>query len=156
MTIEELFRSNYSLYAKKYAMKTGSVMDAEDIVQEAFTRALSYWSSFDPDKNELSTWFSTILHNVWRDYQRDKRDNGVVKSLEDETEEVGYSIVLEQDKTLIFKLLDTKQGVRKEVLRLHYILGYTPREIVQVTDLASKTVRNYLTQFRKEVEEMFN
>lgn len=156
MTLEELYKVNYDVYVKKYGFKTGSTFDAEDIVQEAFTRALTYWNTFDSAKQELSVWFSTILHNCWRDYQRDKRDGGIVRGEIDENMEEQYSIDLTQNMHLIHKLIESKKGDRYDAVRLHYLLGYTAKEISHITSINNHSIRTYISDFRKEVEEMFN
>lgn len=156
MTLEELYRTNRDLYVKKYAIKTGSTHDSEDIIQEAFMRAWKYLQDGGQVNGELNLWFSSVLHNSWRDFMRDKRDGGLVREEYYKEEEEQSNIDLEQNRYLVMKLLEGKTGNQHEVLRLHYVLGYSPKEINKYVDIGSGAIRNYLSQFRKEVQEMFS
>ena len=43
---------------------------AEDLVQETFARAWKAWAA-PPDEKAVKAWLYTILHNTWRNRQRD-------------------------------------------------------------------------------------
>lgn len=62
---------------RRYARAlTGDVAWADDLVQDAAERALSRWASFRPHSN-LRAWLLTILHNLYVDQLRGRREIAV-------------------------------------------------------------------------------
>lgn len=60
------------LYAAAYRY-TGSVSDAQDLLQDTFVRAFSSFHTYTPGTN-LKAWMYRILHNAFiNDYRRKKR-----------------------------------------------------------------------------------
>ena len=64
--IENHFRKNYK---KQVGYITNRVPHkshalAEEVVQEAYCRALKYFKGFDPTRSNFSTWFNRILNNA--------------------------------------------------------------------------------------------
>lgn len=153
MTLEELFRTNYNLYLKKYSFRCGTPEDAEDVIQEAFARALKYIDAYNPDHHPIGAWFNTIIENAFRDWRKDNRLGGIVK---EDIDEVGDIPVYDNNRTLDRKLLefliDTKGGYKRDVLRMHYIFGYHPREITQLVPLNTRVISSYLYDFKEEVK----
>lgn len=65
-TIEEHYRSNFGSSVSKLRGRYG--IDAEDIVQEAYVRALTYHATFQYD-GDFNRWFGRILANTILTYR---------------------------------------------------------------------------------------
>lgn len=151
--LEKYFEKEYNKLVQKISRRAGSPENAEDVVQEAFFRACKYWPSYNPERQKLGAWFNTILSNACKDKVRDDRMLGMSVELEEvhidpvEMEEEVYA----QQKVLA--LLDDKNDVHKEVLRLYYECGYKPVEIKEVLDLELGTTKQIIWRFKQEVRE---
>ena len=69
--IEQFYKENYNILVKRIQARRMQECDAEDVVQEAFVRALKYADSFNPDFHEIGAWFNTILNNSFKEYRHD-------------------------------------------------------------------------------------
>ena len=74
---EEMVESYRALASRRAAALTRSWQDAEDLVQEAFTRAWSKVSEFRGDAS-FSTWLLRIMENYHIDTQRKNRKVSLV------------------------------------------------------------------------------
>lgn len=77
--IEEFYRENCDLYVRRLSRQAGSYSNAEDVVQEAFLRALQYSDSYTiSDNNNLEKWFNSILRRALVDFKRIETKQGMV------------------------------------------------------------------------------
>ncbi|MEL7423474.1 MAG: RNA polymerase sigma factor [Bacteroidota bacterium] len=141
---------------KKLSRRAGSPENAEDVVQEAFTRALKYVDSYDKAKREFGAWFNTILNNALRDFKRDEKNYGMSMEAaggEEEVEEPRLDV--RQERREVRDLIFQKGEVQQEILRLYYILNYTPKDIQAVTEHPRGTILSTITRFQQEVMEKY-
>ena len=151
--ITELYSDVYNPKVKMITrILHGDYSAAEDIVQEAFTRALKFYPSFDPEVGSLHAWFNGILFNSLRDYQKEKRGEIISICKDVNPEEVISG--LEVDRTLLHKMInDTKNLKHKRVLELFFILGYTSTEISQIEDgISQSNVTTIVNRFRESIK----
>ena len=156
--IENFYRENYRQQVKKVGyMLSGDFNSAQDVVQEAYRRAVKYESSYVEGRASLKTWFNTILYNSFHDWQRLDRDKGIVKTpLTDDVQEEVVFIQSNEFRGLINKEVDALMGDDKVrvVLHLWYILGYSAKEISEVVDHMTVTNVTTLTnRFKKLMYE---
>jgi len=150
LLIETHYRKHYRELVNRLRYTCGTVHNAEDTVQEAYTRALKYWNTYLPEKS-LEAWFNTIISNCIRDHQRDTILNGMVK--EDAIPLADYvtsdplnAVLSSQVKERISKLpIDV--GI---VLYSFLFLGYSSKEIAQFTEYKPDAVRKIVSRFREE------
>jgi len=154
--IEEHYRNNYRLLIKRIKWKTHSDQDAEDIVQEAYARAIKYKDAFLLGV-EFKLWFGRILSNVVKDFIRDRYNNGFHQEFDEEHDDF---II---DRQHIFDVLRgieddinaTQDTVHKEILTLYHILGFPIRSIVDITNMKYKMVDTVIQRFKKKMEEKY-
>ena len=146
--IEDHYRKNFDRLVKVLGFRAGGRHNAEDIVQEAYTRALTYWNAFDM-KEEFGSWFKSIQTNAMKDFYQEEIKRGIVS---DTMEGLGTQPValkqLEADE-LVKKINDTKPNVKK-ILTLHFIQGYRPKEISEMVPEKHRGVEEAIRRFRKE------
>lgn len=126
--IEQLYTSKRDELVKIYSGRAGQDY-VEDLIQEAFYRALFYADSFNPNFVSLSNWLTSILNNCLRDLQREKRDG---KTMHVVDEEPTINDRCPADTELEGKILGdikAKGGDTRQILWLYFKMGYKPSEI---------------------------
>lgn len=153
-TVEEFYRANYNRLVKSVKSRVGENA-AEDVVQEAFTKCLRYFNAYNSERGSFDTWFGIVLTNITNDYLNAERSGG---SYSDEgLEEVvddSYnvcSVTMNEIKSVI----DSEKSNKSEVLRLHFLLGYTQREIASVTANKVTVINNILSAFSRDIKEKY-
>lgn len=149
------FKSEYEKLCKKVARRAGSPENAEDVVQEAFYRAIKYWNSFDPEKKALGAWFNTILSNACKDKKREDMMLGMCLEFEDDMLDGVEMSQTDHDTVKKIKAyIRSKPEPLSEVLILYFEHGYKPREIVEILDVDNKFVRQSVWRFKGDVAEL--
>jgi len=154
--IEEHYRGNYRVLVKRIKWKTHNEQDAEDIVQEAYARAIKYKDAFLLGV-DFKLWFGRILSNVVKDFIRDRFQNGFHQEFDEEHDDLVI------DNQHIFDILRsieedinvTNDEVHKEILLLYHILGFPIRSIVDITNMKYKMVDTVIHRFKKKMEERY-
>ena len=141
---------------RRLNFSAGTPENAEDILQEAFTRALTYWDTFDPANKELGAWFSTILKNSMRDFKRDEWLFGMGEEFDEELYdpqemEIPEGELLRQ----IYEMVDSKGDAQKEILLLYFEKHYKFKDIQNITGLKYRTVRGVVERFKVEVKDKY-
>lgn len=153
--LESLFKDKYQTYVKRMSFRAGSTHGGEDIVMEAFARALKYQDSFNRDN--IEAWFNTIMVNALRDYIKDQRMNGMSTEFLEEHEAVCFDKV--EDQNLVARLemeIASYQEPSQTILRLMFLNGYKAHEVIQVvphTNANAVRVMNH--RFRKAMWEKY-
>lgn len=140
--VEQHFRENYDTLVKRIKARSCSV--PEDVVQEAYYRALKYYKSYSKDK-DFDRWFNTILNNSLRSVKLEERERGIVRAVDEETLEDTVDEASEFVKELIQEIPD---GREKQILVMYYILGFRTRDISEYMGLSHSNVRIILMRWR--------
>jgi len=128
--------------------------DAEDIVQEAYTRSIKYCNAFEQGK-DFDKWFSAILYNSFRDWKKEQfHSNDVEEFSEHHVEPIGEPDVKKDTlDAVIYEIPFVENEEHREVLRLHFIQGLRLMEVVQITNLKYKTVDQIVQRFQNKMKE---
>lgn len=151
--ISQYYAENYEVLCKTVQGRVGGMYNAEDVVQEAFVRALTYAESFDSVRASLPTWIGTILRRAMFDFKRAELQQGMVRE-ESDPEEPMFDFPERCELTI--------EGIRKDieavsdpehrdVLRLTYVHQYTPREIEEIMDLGLANIKKVRLRFKNEM-----
>src|SRR6478672_918543 len=130
--------------------------DAEDVVQDAYVRALRFFSSLR-DENARA-WLFTIVRNTW--YGRFPRRTGsAVVNVPDEDAEhrpdVGLDpeaqMIQQQTVEQVQRALDTLPADFREVLVLRELEGLSYKEIAAIVEIPIGTVMSRLARARERL-----
>jgi RNA polymerase sigma factor (sigma-70 family) len=156
--IEQFYKKNRDMFVKRITYATGGYDNAEDVVQQAFTDALTYFHSFkfseDSDVEEkFGKWFNTILKNAVRRFRKSEQlgTNYDINDNEEYVESVEMDLHPERMLKLVGKELQefTTNERQIEALDLLFLKGYSYSVVSQITEYSYKTLRDYASYFRK-------
>lgn len=152
--IEQHYRDNYRKLVKRMTYRAGTEWDAEDIVQDAYERAVRYQKSYD-GKQPLDNWMNTILNNALREYKNNEKGFSTTSFEEDEVE--GTSCTHFPDRIVheINELIQTKSTTQIEVLTLWFNQEYKAVDISRITDLSYSTAHQIIQRFRNELKDLY-
>lgn len=142
MTLADLYDA-YENRLRRFAVQlTRDILDADDLVQEAFIRAMPHLELLGQlDAHQCRAWLSRTLKNVFLDKQRQVRRHEIL--VEDLAQEMSmYTEPMENDVGL--NPFDLVPEQYREIVEKRYVLGMTSREIGQKLGLPAATVRSRL------------
>lgn len=153
--IEKYYKANFDKLVKRMSFRAGTVQDAEDIVQDAFERAIKYKESFEIGL-PFNHWFQRILNNALKQHKNmQKGFNHPVELEEEHLEPVecpGYN------KQLRRQIEQEMQGLSDEsceIVILYFTYGYRIKDIVEITNLKYKVVDNAIQRFKHTIRQKY-
>lgn len=151
--IEQDYRKNFRPLVTRLSWYMGSIEQAEDVVQEAYTRACSYWAAYD-EKQPIEGWIKGILNNSIRDNKRAEIMHGMSddNSIEKGAEPTAIPKVILKE---VVKRIDSKPDNVRRILRLTFLHEHTAKEIANMTGEGFENVRIMVKRFREEVKKEF-
>ena len=151
--IDEHYRANYGRLIKRFTFRAGTVWSAEDVVQEAYTKAIKYYRSFNGDN--FDKWFSTILNNCLREFKNEEKGYSSVEYEDEEGEGVACSLYPARVMAEIYELIETKSLVQIEVLMLYFHQEYTAKDISLLTTHTYSQTHQIIQRFRNELKDLY-
>jgi RNA polymerase sigma-70 factor (ECF subfamily) len=141
VAVEAVVRAEYVRLVRAVALSCGSLPAAEDAVQEAFARAWERTRRGE-DLHHLAGWVVTVALNLTRNRFRQLRREVPL----DERAEVA----IENDPSLIDlgRAVDGLPRRQREVVVLHYYLGYEVRLNAELLRVSEGNVKNALHRAR--------
>lgn len=128
--------------------------DAEDLVQESLTRALSRADTFKAGTN-LRAWLFTIMHNVHVNQIRQKVSRPVEVPVEDVEPRLVSPARQEARVELgeMGRILETLPAEQRQVLLLVALEGLKYEEVAEVLGVPIGTVMSRLSRAREAVRQ---
>lgn len=154
--IEEYYNSEFENLVKRFSFRCGCLQDAEDIVQEAFAKALAYVDSYDSTLGTVDKWVGAILYRCWLNKVNEIKLGGVTKPVESCLKEIDpeedSKILSATKKEIREHISSLADGDKKDVLSMHFISGMTESEIRFFTPhLTTSQIRGMIQLFRRKV-----
>lgn len=122
--------------------------DADDMVQEAFVRLMSYSPSFDDEKQERA-WMIITASNLCKN--KLKSEERRCDSLDDHMELAVEEPIPDNSLTPLISRLNENY---KTIVCLHYYEGYHVKEIAELLNISKAMVKTTLHRARKKLKEM--
>lgn len=153
--IEQHYRENFDRLSKQWGRRFDNPHIGQDVVQEAYLRAIKYKDTYDP-AYPFPNWFGRILQNSFRDIRAEE-----VGHTHDEIDEFALSGEENHHEVdrLIQQIIDRIQFEKpehREVLRYAFQGGYSAKEISQFLDVNHRMARKIIGDYRNKVRKMLN
>lgn len=140
---------------RRYAnVLVGNHADADDLVQEALKRALTYLES-DRQIDNLRAYLFTILHNARNDALKKQARSGTQVPVEDQT--LVSEATSQTDRIACNEVIQAMQRLsedHRQVLLLVGVEGMSYRETAEILDLPIGTVMSRLNRARAALREV--
>jgi RNA polymerase sigma-70 factor (ECF subfamily) len=129
---------------------------AEDVVQEAYFRAVRYFSSFRGGDGRA--WLLSVVRRTAFDWLAKKRAQGAVVYDEDihdrgdESLNPEFLAIRKCDETIVRQALEELPPQLREVIVLRELEGLSYQEIAAVTEVPIGTVMSRLSRGRQQLQ----
>jgi len=143
---EELYTSTFGRLVGQLFLVTGDLHEAEEVVQEAFTRAAGRWHRLrEYDQPEL--WVRRVAINLATDGRRRvRRRLAVLAQLDAEAASVVPPISV--DGLAVAAALATLPRRQRQVVVMHYLLDVPVGEVASQLSVPVGTVKSRLARAR--------
>jgi RNA polymerase sigma factor (sigma-70 family) len=156
--IENYYKESYIRKVKLVSrILRGDYASAEDVVQEAFARALRFYPSYDEKRGTFDKWFNSIMFNAMHNMQNDHK--GIVHEISDK---ISPQDVIEEDQLanvpdlnnyIARCIKEIENDSHRRILELFFIMGYTSKEISQIEHKITQTnVTTVVMRFRDKLK----
>lgn len=148
---EHVFDQNFDRIFGFFGYRIGSRLDAEDLTQQTFERALRAWDRFDPARGSSRTWLLSIARNLLIDHYRQDRSSSE-RPLDDHPDgeaALGFApsaedaIGLEPEVEAALQALDDRA---RELLALRFGGDLDGPGIAELTGLSLANVQQILSR----------
>ncbi|MDR8392942.1 sigma-70 family RNA polymerase sigma factor [Aliifodinibius sp. S!AR15-10] len=162
--LEALFRRYYDDLFRYGVKFCGSEVIAEDHIQELFLRV---WKRRDNlgYVNGVKTYLWTALRRrLINQNNRDSRKSEIYAELGEQTSRMQFAveeIIIQRERDqakrkALKKAMDELTPRQREIVYLRYYEGMTYEEIETITSLNYQTIRNYVYESLKVLDEVIN
>jgi len=167
-TSAEAFRTLYErthmpVYRFVYTLHGGPVADVEDIAAETFERAWNGRARFRGDEHDAMGWLLTIARNLVIDKQRTEHRRPSPLAIDQLEREplagvlVEHAVLQDEQQRLLLAALQTLPVEEREMIVLHYVLGWQVKRIAAHYNLRPNTatvkLRRALERLRHQLRD---
>lgn len=143
--LPELYEASYRRIVRQVATLTSDLAEAEDVVQEAFSRAISRWDSV-VRYDQPEAWVRSVAINLARSrFRREKRGLALRLRLEPL---VRHTQAPTPDRVALVTALKTLPRPQQEALALFHLADLTIEEISNHAGVPTGTVKARLSRGR--------
>lgn len=151
--LQEVFDASYRrLVGQLYAV-CGNLTEAEDVVAEAFVRAVDKRRSFEATDNP-EAWLRTVAVNVARTRFK-RRLTGERLGLRAARSELSHP-PLPDDRLALVAAMQRLPAAQREALALHYLADLPIHEVAAATGVAVGTVKARLSRGRQALATLLD
>jgi RNA polymerase sigma-70 factor (ECF subfamily) len=139
---------------------TGDRALAQDLVQEAYLKALASHGPREPDK--LRSWLASIAVNAARDAARKTSRTREIAAgdqlghgLSDETPDPQEALLQAEMSSCIAEFVDKLPAPQRQVVALHDLIGFSHGEIAERLGVSKANSRVLLHRGRAQLHKLF-
>jgi RNA polymerase sigma-70 factor (ECF subfamily) len=135
---------------------TRSDQDAEDVVQEAFLRAVKYWKGFSG--NNCRAWLLAIVRNTFyswlrqRSVQPELTADGEVEEIDSGIPNPESALLQNADRELLKAALEELPDDFREAIVLREMEGLSYKEIADIAAVPIGTIMSRLARARRRLQ----
>ena len=143
--LQELYQASYRRLVAQIGALVGDLAEAEDLVQEAFARAVPRWDAIRRYDNP-EAWLRTVAMNLARSkWRRATRGAAVMLRLRASHEDAGPPSA---DHVALVAAMRTLPAAQREALVLFHVADLTVEDIARELGVPSGTVKARLSRGR--------
>ncbi len=132
--------------------------DAEDIVQDAFTKLWELRHDTLADKN-VEAYCTRIVHNLFIDRQRRQHLHISAQATDEfnlpDYHATGNKLEQQESENMVMRLIGELPEQQRQIITLRDVEGQTYEEIENLTKLSPTNIRVLLSRARKTIRERF-
>jgi RNA polymerase sigma-70 factor (ECF subfamily) len=146
--IRDLYAGSYRRLLGQLIAVTGSVVEAEDVLQEAFVRGLDHPRRLGADNPEA--WLRTVAVNLARSrWRRAQRLIGLAPKLVDEPRDGDID-----GRVDLLQALRQLPARQREVIALHHLADLSVEQVADMLALPTGTVKAQLSRGREALSTL--
>lgn len=151
--IEKHYRLNCLTLVKRLTGMIGRE-NAEDVVQEAYCRALQYYTSLSAANGNFNQWFSGILQNAVNKNIRDEKSHGMFRDqeLDRVSADVAYNRKFLEE---IEEEINSKPMHIAFILNCYFFHQYSPADICEIVPESNVAIRQIIWRFRQDMKRKY-
>lgn len=153
--IDKLYEEEYDNLVRMYRSRAGA-NDVEDLVQEAFYRAIYYKDSFNGDLISLDRWLSGILENCLLDLYTEKRNGSSLHNeLTSECAVIDPVYCADEVNKVLSKEIGKKNESQRSILYLYFMCGNELREIQKIVGGSYLNINSVVFRFKELIRSTY-
>lgn len=137
---------------------TRNRQDAEDIVQDAFTKLWERRKEMLVERN-VEAYCQTLVRNLFIDRQRRQHLKPAAHTADDlqlaDLSAAGTDMERQESQQMVGQLISQLPEQQRQIITLRDVEGLTYEEIAQQTGLTEVNIRVLLSRARKTIREQF-
>lgn len=147
MNLEVLYLKHRKTFIFKLYPYVHNYELAEDLVQEAFTRAFSKFDQYDEKKGSVKGWFTKILFSCLWNHKKQNKRQPITYDIDSVSE--SDLLAYEEEPNLREYLESVSNTKHRKALISCLLLGHTYTEAAAVSSLDTENVRKVVYRFRE-------
>lgn len=162
-----LFAILLDRYEAAFLRKALSILrnkeEAEEVVQDAFTKIYLHADTFDPERGgSFSSWgYKILMNTAFTRYQKRKRESSKTAHLDPEIYEIlpdthGEKIEDKEIRDYVLTALAKMPETLSRVLSLHFLEGLPQKEIAKREQISVGAVKTRVYRAKEEFRKISN
>ena len=148
--LEELYQKYHTELVRWCKGMTGDLQTAEELVQEAFLRAMLHEQALtDLDEMQWRSWLYRTIKNLYVDRIRHTSRETIVDEIPEQKKEAE-----EITNTEWQCLLESLPDMEGALFSMRYLEGYTSTQLGEIFSLPPVTVRSKLSSARNHLKKI--